>query len=94
MKDLGGIECNKGDFVQVTLNPLIPPLTGWIQEIKEGGIIVQSKQQQGVVPSEIVLALRIILTDAMPGTPHPFLRRIPNPDTEIVVPKATLGGDN
>jgi len=85
MRDVAGQEVKEGNFILVKLgSEWIPAI---VHKLEAGGVIVASnptQKGQAITPEKMYVLFEINMADAIPGQPHPTIRRIPFPGKERI----------
>lgn len=86
VKDVIGSPVKEGHLVLVKIgNEWVPAK---VHKVEPGSdrIVPINPTQAGKIGDKITVLFELNLADAAPGNPHPVLRRVPNPENEVIVP--------
>lgn len=84
VKDVMGSPVKEGHLVLVKIgNEWVPAK---VHKVEPGGVLIPiNPTQAGKTGDKITVLFELTLADAVPGNPHPVIRRIPNID-EVIIP--------
>lgn len=85
VKDIIGSPVKEGHLVLVKIgNEWVPAK---VHKVEPGGVLIPiNPTQASKTGDKITVLFELNLADALPGNPHSVLRRVPNPENEVIVP--------